>query len=237
MFDISQWEYYYNLEGEELVRANLVYTPYVNASKTIFCMSFNRDIGYHTDPDENELWTEELLTDRFNRELLFLGRAAVVMPTLNLLSVDYLHRRIFLEWYGDDFLMQGINAGGYENVLPDWESQWTMLLHKMWSIGIYKISLHPNSWTVHNGILIPFNWFFCFDAHEQHVTIRSLLLQISAGRQEKLAIVLESNKIDINALMPPESLQKIAFNSFKHNYSPRLIDNILNDLNVLHNTK
>ena len=233
MFDISQWNYYYNIEDTELVRANLVYTPYVSPDKKIFCMSFNRDIGYHTDIDENNLWTEELLIDRFEREILFHSKASTIMPVLDVIFIDRDNRRIFLEWHGDDFLMQGIREGSYEQLLPNWQEQWTTLLHKMWSIGIYKISLHPNSWTVHNGILIPFNWFFCFDINEPHVTIRSLLVQISAGRQEKLAAVLESNNIDLDRLMAPMSLQQIAFNSFRHNYPHDLIDNILNDLNVL----
>jgi hypothetical protein len=237
MFDISKWDYYYNIEETELVRANLVYTPYVSPDKKMFCMSFNRDIGYHTDPDENILWTDELLADRFKREIIFHDKASKIMPVLKLITIDYDNRRIFLEWHGDDFLMQGIKNDSYEQVLPDWQEQWTELLHKMWSIGIYKISLHPNSWTVHNGTLIPFNWFFCFDINEPHVTIRSLLVQISAGRQEKLAAVLESNNIDLDILMAPVSLQIIAFNSFRHNYPRDLIDNILNDLNVLHNSR
>jgi hypothetical protein len=233
MFDISEWDYYYNLEGTEMVRANLVYTPYVNKDKNVFCMSFNRDIGYHKYPEENELWSDELLTDRFERELEFHRKASKVMPTLKLLSVDYTKRLIFLEWFGDDFLMQAINKGSYENVLPDWQQQWTNLINKMHSVGIYKISLHPNSWTVNNGILIPFNWFFCYDDTEKPVTIRSLLVQISAGRQEKLAQVLESNGVDLDELITPVKLQAIAFNSFRSNYPKELIDNVIN---VLHET-
>lgn len=226
MFDITQWDYYYNLEGTELVRANLVYTPYVSPDKKIFCMSFNRDIGYHKHEHENILWTEELLTDRFNRELLFHDKASSIMPTLNVLHVDSDKRMIFLEWHGDDFLMQALDIG-YNQLLPDWETQWTQLIEKMWSLGIYKISLHPNSWTAHNGVLIPFNWFFCYDRNEPLITIRSLLIQISAGRQEKLEQVLLNNGVDIDKPIDPVTLQKIAFNSFRHNYPTELIDNVL----------
>ena len=88
---------------------------------------------------------------------------------------------------------------------------------------------YPNSWTVNNGVLIPFNWFFCYDINEEPVTIRSLLVQISAGRQEKLAEVLESNGVDLDELINPVKLQTIAFNSFRHNYPKHLIDNVLQD--------
>jgi len=229
MFDISQWEHYYNLEGTELVRANLVYTPYVSPDKKIFCMSFNRVLSYHKYEEENMLWTEELLTDRFNRELEFHDKASKVMPTLKLLHVDHTNRQIFLEWFGDDFLMQAMDIG-YDTLLPDWESQWTQLIEKMHSVGIYKISLHPNSWTVNDGVLIPFNWFFCYDRDESPVTIRSLLVQISSGRQEKLAEVLESNGVDLDELITPVKLQAIAFNSFRHNYPTQLIDNVLRQI-------
>lgn len=181
-------------------------------------MSFNRDIGYHKYDYENVLWNDALLQDRFDKELEFHGIASKVMPTLKLQDVDTANRKVFFEWHGDDFLMQGTD------VLPDWQAQWMDRIETMWANDIYKISLHPNSWTAHNGELIPFNWFFCYHRASEPVTLRSLLLQISSGRQEKLG------NIDLDKQHTPVELQTVAFNSFRHNYPTELIENVLSKI-------
>ena len=152
------WNYYYNLEGREQVCANLVYTPLVSADKKIFCMSFNRDPAYHKN---NNGWTEEILTERYNRELDFYILAKPVVPTLDIIDVDPSKRKIYLEWHGDDFYMQGVR-GGYDSVLSNWQEQWIACIRNMWSASITKMSLHPNSWISRDGELVPFNWFFSY---------------------------------------------------------------------------
>ena len=218
--NISDWNYYYNLEGQENVRANLVYTPYVSPDNSTFCMSFNRDLGYHKKENENVLWTEDLLTDRFLKEIKFHSLANTTIPTLNIKDVDYTDRKIFLEWHGDDFFMQGLKSGGYNNVLPDWQEQWVTLIAKMRAADIFKISLHPNSWVAYQETLVPFNWFFCYQENDTPITLRSLLLQISSGRQEKLG------SLDLDELQSPRQLQQIAFNSFRHNYPAELFEKL-----------
>jgi hypothetical protein len=183
-------------------------------------MSFNRDCAYHKNENENILWSEELLTDRFLKEIKFHERAAATIPTLTIKDIDYSERKIFLEWHGNDFYMQGLKEGGYNKVLPNWQEQWVALIQKMRDADIFKISLHPNSWVAHQGILIPFNWFFCYQENDEAVTLRSLLIQISAGRQEKLG------GLDLDELRSPTQLQQIAFNSFKHNYPLELIEKL-----------
>jgi predicted component of viral defense system (DUF524 family) len=219
--NISDWNYYYNLEGQENVRANLVYTPYVSPDNTTFCMSFNRDRGYHKNENENVQWTEELLTERFLKEIKFHSQASETIPTLRIKDINHSNRKIFLEWHGDDFFMQGLKADGYNKVLPNWQEQWLDLIKKMRAADIFKISLHPNSWIAHQDTLIPFNWFFCYQENDEAVTLQSLLIQISSGRQEKLG------SLDLLELRTPRQLQQIAFNSFRHNYPTELIDNVL----------
>ncbi|CAB4126054.1 hypothetical protein UFOVP181_184 [uncultured Caudovirales phage] len=229
MPDLSKWKYYYNLEGTELVRANLVYTPYVSPDNTTFCMSFNRDPKYHRYPAEETQWTQQDLVTRFEREIKFHERASTIMPTLAIKDIDISNRQIFLEWHGDDFLMQSISKG-YDTVLPDWQTQWRDLIRKMWSINISKFSLHPNSWTVKDGVLIPFNWFFCYDTNASPITIRSVLQQISTERLQKIKSVLEQNNLDLDTPYDIKTLQKIAFNSFRSNYPNELIDSIIQEL-------
>jgi hypothetical protein len=224
--NITNWNYYYNLEGQEQVRANLVYTPYVSPDEKTFCMSFNRDPLYHTDPAENAHWTGDLLQDRFEREVTFHQLAEDKCPTLHLVGVDLNKRQIFLEWLGDDFYMQGLKAGGYDQVIPDWKEQWKLRIEEMWSLGIKKMSLHPNSWIARYGVLVPFNWFFSYYADED-IVIKDVLIQISQERQSKLLPLLEQSGLDINAEYSADLLQKIALNSFRSNYPESLIDSLL----------
>lgn len=226
---ITNWDYYYNLEGDELVRANLVYTPTISKDRKTFCMHFYRDPAYHTDTAENAQWSETDLQERFDREVKFHRRASTVMPTLTVKDIDFDNRKIYLEWYGDDFYMQGLHAGGYDNALPDWKEQWTTLIKKMWSTNLIKISLHPNSWVARDGVLIPFNWFYSYDAYEEPVTIRSMLKQISPMRQEKVLPLLEKHGLKLDVPYPIKNLQPIAFNSFRSNYPEDLINNIIKE--------
>jgi hypothetical protein len=225
---LTNWSLYYNLEGEQQVRANLVYTPYVSPDGSTFCMSFNRDTRYHNNVEENAPWNDKLLDERFNREVTFYNRVSGHIPTLKVKKINSVNRTIQLEWHGDDFYMQTLKAGGYEKVLPDWQEQLKDRMRTMWQLGIRKISLHPNSWTVKDGVLIPFNWFFCYDVEEQ-IIIKDVLMQISTDRQKKLASVLDSNGFHFSSPYSATTIQKIALNSFRTNYPANLIDGLLQD--------
>jgi hypothetical protein len=239
MTDITNWQYYYNVEGtqKEQVRANLVYTPLISPDGTTFCMSFNRDIGYHTDPAENALWSEADLTDRFNKELIFHEQAKQAgIPVLTIKEVDTAHRRVFLEWFGGDFYMQAKQTGNsYEQLLPDWQEQMLNRINAIWAAGITKLSLHPNSWVAHNGVLIPFNWFYCFKQGAEEtgtirnpkITVRSMIKQISATRLEKVISLLDSLGMDIDTPYPLPVLQQLGLASFKANYPVDLIDRLI----------
>lgn len=227
MTDISNWNYYYNWEVNQNVRANLVYTALVSPDKKTFCMDFNRQLGYHCFPEENALWTEDLLTQRFESELKFHTLASNHLPTLKIEDVDTVNRRIFLEWTGDDFLMQRM---GNENILPDWQDQWIENLTTMWDNNIAKISIHPNSWTVKDGQLVPLNWFFCYPLDGEKIKIRSIMIQISTQRKDKLASALAQLGFDLDTPYTIKEIQTVALNSFRANYPAELIDRALNVL-------
>ena len=233
MTDISNWEYYYNLEFVdgtniiEKVRANLVYTPRVSPDKTTFCLDFNRDIEYHFETDVNRDWNDHELETRFEREIKFCTQAKHYgIPVLDIKEVDYGNRRIFIEWPGDDFSVQTFSKDR-DIVLPDWKEQWLELFRKMQEAKIYKISLHPNSYTIRDGVLVPFNWFFSYGHYELSLNLGSLLLQISKQRQEKLAKVLNDMGYDLTSYYKLDIIQKIGLNSFRSNYPSELIDRAL----------
>lgn len=224
--NILDWNLYYNKDSQGQFRANLVYTPYVSPDGKIFCMSFNRDPAYHTDEKENKLWTEEHLQDRFDKELRFHKLASTVVPTLSIIEVDYTNRQIFIEWTGLDFYMLGLESA-YENILPDWQEQWLNTINKLRSINVSKFSLHPNSWVVKDNVLIPFNWFFCYNRTDGNITIRELLRQISNTRQDKLVHVLEKLGMTLDTPYTAKQLESVCFNSFRSNYPDNLINKAL----------
>lgn len=231
MTDITNWDYYYNLQdtewGIQKIRANLVYTPRVSLDKKTFCLDFNRDTNYHF--ENNELWTPELLEDRFRREINSYNLVKDILPVLKIKDIEEDNRRVFIEWHGDDFYMQGFNSD-YSKVLPDWEQQWLSFFKTLQNNGLYKISLHPNSFTVHDGQLIPFNWFFTYEKTEPKVKFTDLLIQISSVRQEKLEKVLETFGVKLDTPLELSKLQLIALNSFRTNYPSTLIDEAIKNV-------
>ena len=151
------------------------------------------------------------------------------MPVLEIVDVDEASRTIVYRWPGDDFLMQGIHAGSYEAVLPNWKEQWIARIKEMRLANIVKLSLHPNSWTVSNGSLVPLNWFYCYDADTGYDSFANMNIQISSGRRENLYPILKKYNIDFDTDYPATQLQVIAFNSFRKNYPSDLIDRILEE--------
>ena len=224
---MTDWDYYWNEEPGDRFRANLVYTAYISGDRKTLCMSFNRDVNYHSNLEENTLWTEELLAERFQRELKFYNKAAGKIPVAELLDIDENNRKIYIKFPGDDFYMMGYKSS-YDQVLPNWREQITERFKEMWSLGILKFSMHPNSWIVYeDGILRPINWFFTFEEGEPEKSISEYLIQLSDSRQDKLRPLLEKFNIDIEKKYQLWDLQNICFESFRHNYPSELIDSLL----------
>ena len=235
MIDTSNWDLYWNIEDGKPIRGNLVYSSYISPDSKQYCQKFQRDIRYHPFEEENAQWTDELLEDRFRRELKYHARASQSMPVLEIADVDEQSRSIVYNWPGDDFLMQGIYAGSYEAVLPDWQQQWSNLIEKMWMANITKLSLHPNSWTVRDGELVPLNWFYCYDTTTDTDSFENMAIQISSGRKETLYSILEKYNMDFFTQYPVAQLQRVAFNSFKKNYPIDLMDRMIYDHSMFTN--
>lgn len=229
MLDTSNWNLYWNTENGRPIRGNLVYSAYISPDSKQYCQKFQRDIRYHPFAEENAQWTEELLEDRFRKELKYHAVASHSMPVLEIVDVDEQSRSIVYNWPGDDFLMQGIHTGSYETVLSDWKEQWIARIKEMRRANIVKLSLHPNSWTVRDGVLVPMNWFYCYDTDTGTDSFTNMNIQISTGRRENLYPILEKYGIDFDTEYLATRLQVIAFNSFRKNYPDDLIDRILEE--------
>lgn len=226
MTDISKWNFYYNEEPGDKFRANLVYTPYISPDKKTLCMRFFRDTAYHTDIEENKLWTEELLNERFQRELKFYNLAKQKMPVADILEIEEKTRSIYIRWPKDDFYMMGYQSS-YNTVLPNWKEQIKQRFREMWSMNILKFSIHPNSWIIYqDGILRPFNWFFTFLDNEHDRPITDFLIQISSTRIEILNPILNKYGYDIDSIYTLKELQNLALETFKKNYPCDLIEDL-----------
>jgi len=216
-------EYYYNENEHGLVRANLVYTPLVDKKKNVMCMSFNRDLHYHFDPNQNALWTDLDLQNRFEKELEYHKKVQKLLPTLEIYDVDYDNRKIYMEWPSDDFYMLGRNES-WDRLLPDWKEQWLHIVKTLkHGAKISKFSLHPNSFVIRNQRLIPFNWFFCYDRDEP-TNLSGVIKQISIERFDKLKPILDKYKIGIDEIRPAKDFEHLCLMSFSSNYPEDLIE-------------
>lgn len=230
MIDTDNWDYYYNFQNEQTIRANLVYTPLVSPDKKKFCMWFVRDENYHYDFETNLMWSDDLLEDRFRKELKYHKLASKYVPTLEILEVDQQSRKIIIEWHENDFYMDCLENSP-ESVLSSWDYQMTNIMKKLWKNNIVKLSLHPNSWIVKNDHLVPFNWFFCYDKDTGNDSLKNLIIQISETRLEKVYEIFRHLGYDPSRQYSAIDLQKLALHSFKSNYDEKLINNLINQLN------
>ena len=210
---------YYNQNNDGPIRANLVYTPYTEDNT--FIMSFNRDPEYHFDKDANALFTEEVLVDRFDRELRFHEKVKDVLPTLEIVDVDYIKREIYLEWPSDDFYMLG-RKSSYDEVLPDWKQQWLHIIRTLRRVNVSKFSLHPNIFVVSNQRLVPFNWFFCFERNEL-TSLESVVKQISSDRLDKVTPLLNKHSISLTDVRPAKDFELLGLECFTSSYGSELI--------------
>lgn len=233
MQDLSTWSYHYDTQEDgRPMRANLVYTAYINPERSQMCMEFIRQPDYHDKEVENERWTDEMLLERFNREIKFQAKAKELgIPALDVLSIDYANRRIFIEWYDTDFYTIGQRTGGYDNALPGWRDQWLSIMEGLWKNNMYKISLHPNSFAIKNNQLVAFNWFFTYNSEEPPMSLKELSAQISTERMDKLQPVMDMYHVNVDTLIPVTTLQSIALTVFKSNYPGDLMDKAKQMLN------
>lgn len=228
MANLDNWNYYYNTSNGEQHRANLVYTALVSPDKKTFCMKFIRDKNYHYIEEENKNWTEELLKERFDREIKFYNLAKNNnIPTLDIIDINYKEREIYIKWPGNDFYTMSLTTS-YEKILPNWKDQIIERYKEMWSIGVVKLSQHPNSWALFNdGILRPWNWFFTFERSEGLKSLSEFRVQISKDRQEKAMPLLKKYNLTVDKKYNLWFLQDLFFESFRFNYPDDLTDQLL----------
>jgi len=135
--DINNWNIFYKYKQGAKVRPNLVYVPYVNPEKTIFCMDYTINKSYFFD---RYLYNEEVCDFYFNNELKWLTHFKNETFLPEIIDIDTASRRIFFKWY-DSSLNHIIERKSYKH---EYAGQIKNIL-KVLENSVYKINYYPHT--------------------------------------------------------------------------------------------
>ena len=216
----AEYEYYYNnVPGKGLCRNNLIYTSLISKDRKVFCQWYHNDTDYHK--GQNQVVDPNLMDEKWTREIEFLTLMDQSYPDQipKILDIDRQNKKIYLEIDGMDIWQQSIdNNCTYDQILPSWKLQMIDIFKSYRSLGIYKYSLHPSSYFIVDGVLKSINYFFCYTDNDQEISLRSVMSHISDERQQDLFPKMKSMNIDVDAPTPFNTIQHLAFESFKTNF-------------------
>lgn len=220
------FEYYYNnVPGKGLCRNNLIYTSLISKDKTVFCQHYVNDTDYHK--GQNQVVDPKLMDEKWLREVNYFTQMRNKFPDLvpTITKIDLENRKLFFKIQGVDFWQQTLdNNCTYDDILPNWREQMLDIFRAHKELGIYKYSLHPSSYFVIDGKLKSFNYFFCYNNYDASISLRSVMSHISKDRQADLFPKMEAMGIDVDAPTPHNTIQQLAFESFKTNFPADFMD-------------
>lgn len=222
-----KFEYYYNqAPGETPWRNNLIYTSLISEDKKVFVQHYVNDSEYHM--GMNEVVEPKLMTAKWEREIHFLHNMAHHYPEMvpKILKVDVPERKIYLEVDGVDLWQRSLDRNNcpFEEIVPDWQEQMLDMFRAYKAHGWYKYSLHPSSYFVVDGKLKSINYFFTYSSNEGPITVRDHLSHISEGRRAEMKPKTDAMGIDWDAPQTLQTMQMLAFESFRNNYPQEFIE-------------
>lgn len=221
--------YYNNVPGHGPCRNNLIYTSLISDDKKTFVQWYYNDTDYHK--GQNEVVDKELMDQKWNREICYLHNMSIHYPELvpTIKEINIPERKIYLEIDGPDFWEQaGCLQENYEKVLPDWQEQMLNIFRAHKDMGYYKYSLHPSSYFIVAGKLKSINYFFTYSSGEGPITVRDHLSHISEGRRAEMKPITDAMGIDWDAPQTLQTMQMLAFDSFRNNYPADFIEKAKN---------
>jgi len=168
--EISNWNIFYKYKQSAKVRPNLVYVPYINPSKDIFCMDYNINKSYFFD---RPLYNEEVCQFYFNNELRWIEHFKNEQFAPEILEIDTANRRIFFKWY-DSSLNHIIENKQYSNMYID---QIESILKTLES-SVYKINYYPHTCYVATDNLIKIHDFYGCVSKTSHYLPKDKLIPI-----------------------------------------------------------
>lgn len=223
----TKFEYYYNnVPGHGLCRNNLVYTSLISADKKTFCQHFVNDPVYHMGQNTVD---PSLMNDKWARELCFLNHMRTYAPEHipNILEIDLINKKIYLEIQGSDFWEQaGCLTENFDKVLPDWQEQMIEIIKAHHELNMYKYSMHPSSYFVVDGKLKSINYFFTYDKEEGPISIADHQSHLSDNRQADLRKQVEALGMSWTKPTPLANLEYLCWESFRTNYPADFIKRV-----------
>lgn len=220
-------DYYFNdVPGIGKCRNNLIYTSLFDGST--FVQWYYRDPNY-----TNEPFDEEVLIQKWERELYFVQLLLDIMPQHlpELKFIDEKKRQIGWKVEDVDFWQQN-NCCLPFTTLPDWQDQMLEIIKDYYDSKIWKFSVHPSSYFVVNGKLKVINQFFCYGFNEKEKSVAEHLSHISNNRLSYLKPHMEALGIDMYTPVPLEKLNHLCWLSFSSNYPRDFIERVMNVYNI-----
>lgn len=218
--------YYYNqVPGQEPWRNNLIYTSLMSEDKKTFVQWYHNDTDYHK--GMNEVVDPALMDEKWLREVNYLTQMRNAYPELvpTITNIDLTSKKIHLQVDGPDLWQRSLDgACSFDNILPDWQEQMLAIMQAHKNLGIYKYSLHPNSYFIVDGKLKSINYFFCYKDADGPITVNSFLSHVSHGRRIELKKHSDAMGIDWDTPTSLQQIQQLAFESFSADYPRDFID-------------
>lgn len=224
------YNYYYNrMPDGNKYRNNLIYTSLISEDQKTFVQWYHNDTAYHN--GQNQVVDPELMNVKWEREVKYLTLMSKNFPGLvpNIIDIDYLNKKIYLEIDGPDLWQRTLDRNcTYSDIVPDWQDQMLLLFRAYRNLGIWKYSLHPSSYFVVNGRLKSINYFFTYQKGESNITVRDHLSHISEGRLETMKPKTDALGIDWDEPQTLETMQILAVESFSDMYPREFIERAKN---------
>ena len=201
ILDIKKWNNYGKLINGIPYRSNLLYTPKMNKSMDILCMSWDINDPYQFENGKKrEKLTNELMDYFFRKEVENIKFFKHYKWAPTILKIDEKKKQIFIEWNKEtcnDILVKGYKL---EEFCPDWKSQLFTIINDIINAGYYKMSLYTHCFFINkNGILKTFDYYACVDQSKPFIEVKKLDGMIgndSEGRFKE-AIIGESVNFEL----------------------------------------
>lgn len=232
---MNEYEYYYNnVPGHGLCRNNLIYTSLISTDRKVFVQWYHNDTAYHK--NQNQIVDPEKMEEKWLREVLYQQKMRTEYPHLipNILEIDFIAKKIYLEVDGPDFWEQaGCSIAKYNQIVPDWQDQMIDIIRAHKHLGIYKYSMHPSSYFVVDGKLKSINYFFAYNQNETHFSIKDVESHIYSTRQDEMRKHIESLGIDWCEPQSFQIMEQLCWKSFSTNYPTDFINKVQAIINAV----
>lgn len=199
LMDISNWNIFYKYKQGAKVRPNLVYVPYINPEKDVFCMDYNINKSYFFD---RPLYNQEVCEFYFNNEIRWLEHFKNESFAPEIIDIDKSSKRIFFKWY-DSSLNHVIENKAYKEIYTDQIKTILNTLEK----SVYKVNYYPHTCYIDNNENVRLHDFYGCVSRATHFMPKDKLVPI-LGKMD----VWRFGQFENNGLINMQKVYEMAFN-------------------------